>query len=94
MKYMNVVKFKVKKKYLIEFEKKAYQEKKFHGQLHEYFVKTGDYDFVAVGLWESEEKMVYPGLLSLEKLHFEHHASMRQRSKKHTVGTYLANFIL
>ena len=32
---------------------------------------------------QSEEKMVYPGLLSLEKLHFEHHASMRQRSYLH-----------
>ena len=29
---------------------------------------------------QSEEKMVNPGMLSLEVLHFEHHASMRQRS--------------
>lgn len=58
MKYMNVVKFKVKQKYLVEFETKAYQQKNFKGQLNEYFVKTGEHDYIAVGLWESEEKMI------------------------------------
>ena len=58
MKFMNIVKFKVKEELLAEFEEKAYQHKSFDGMINDYFVNVGGLNYVAVGLWESEDKMV------------------------------------
>ena len=57
MKFMNVVKFRVKKEELETFKELAYKEKSFDGMIHEYYVQTSAQDFVAVGLWESEDKL-------------------------------------
>jgi hypothetical protein len=58
MKHMNVVKFKVKHEKLNEFSEQAFKQKSFDGMLSEYYVNTGNNEFIAVGLWESEEKMI------------------------------------
>ena len=58
MKHMNVVKFKVKHEKLNEFSEKAFKQKSFDGMLSEYYVNSGNNEFIAVGLWESEEKMI------------------------------------
>ena len=58
MKYMNVVKFKVKLELMSEFQQKMNAPRLFDGQINEYFVQTGECDFVGVGIWESEEKMI------------------------------------
>ena len=58
MKHMNVVKFKVKHEKLNEFSEQAFNQKSFDGMLSEYYVNTGNNEFIAVGLWESEEKMI------------------------------------
>ena len=58
MKHMNIVKIKVNPAYLNEFKEKAFVSKQFTGNINEYFVQTGNYDFIAVGIWESEQKMI------------------------------------
>ena len=58
MKHMNVVKFKVKQEKLKEFNEQTFQKKSFDGMISEYYVSTGNNEFMAVGLWESEEKMI------------------------------------
>jgi len=55
---MNVVKFKVKQEYMQEYMQKAYQHKPFDGMINEYYVQVGDNEFIAVGLWQSEQKMI------------------------------------
>lgn len=57
MKHMNVVKFKVKHEKLKEFSEQAFKEKSFEGMISEYYVDSGNNEFIAVGVWESEEKM-------------------------------------
>ena len=56
MKHMNVVKFKVKHEKLNEFSEMAFKEKSFDGIISEYYVSTGNNEFMAVGLWESKKK--------------------------------------
>ena len=58
MKHMNVVKFKVKQEKMNEFSVQAFKEKSFDGMVSEYYVNIGNNEFLAVGLWESEEKMI------------------------------------
>ena len=58
MKHMNVVKFKVKQDKINEFNTLAFKEKVFDGMISEYYVNTGNNEYVAVGLWESEDKMI------------------------------------
>ena len=58
MKHMNIVKFKVKHEKLDEFNDHAFKKKSFDGMISEYYVSTGDNTFVAIGIWESEGKMI------------------------------------
>lgn len=58
MNYVNVVKFKVKEAHLDEFEKKVFQHKSFRGLLNEYFVNTGKFHYVGIGIWESEKMLI------------------------------------
>ena len=66
-KYTNVVRFKVKNGQQSEFEDIFKNSDKWPGLLMHVLAKTGDQNYVAYGLWESEEKMrlAMPEMISL-----------------------------
>tara|TARA_Y100000589_G_C26643455_1_gene423015 strand:+ start:227 stop:520 length:294 start_codon:yes stop_codon:yes gene_type:complete len=67
LKYTNVVRFKVKSGQQTKFENIFKQSNKWPGMLMHVLAKTGDQNYVAYGLWESEDKMrsAMPDMISL-----------------------------
>ena len=58
MKYINVVKFSVKESMIDEFNVVIKKPRSFDGMLNEYYVQSTQSDFIAIGVWESEQKLI------------------------------------
>lgn len=58
MKHINVVKFKVKAEFIKDMLNLPKQPRKFKGMINEYYVQISSIDFIAIGVWESEDAMI------------------------------------
>ena len=57
MKYMNIVKFKVKKDRVNDYIEVLNNQPNWKGNVESRTIQTGDNTFCAYGLWESKEAM-------------------------------------
>ena len=57
-KFSNVVRFEVKSEYVDDFLKVFSDLPSHEGLLNQILIKTGEQQYCAVGLWESEDAMV------------------------------------
>ena len=57
-KFSNVVRFEVKSKYVDDFLKVFSDLPSHEGLLNQILIKTGEQNYCAVGLWESEDAVV------------------------------------
>ena len=57
MKYMNVVRFIVKKEFIKDYKKSFTNQPDWQGNTHNYLIQAGDYSFCAIGIWDSKASM-------------------------------------
>ena len=57
-KFSNVVRFKVKPEHVDDFLQHFAELPAFEGKLSQILIKTGEQNYCAVGLWESEDAVV------------------------------------
>ena len=57
-KFSNVVRFKVKTECVDDFLQHFSNLPSFEGKLSQILIKTGEHNYCAVGLWESEDAVV------------------------------------